>query len=106
LPAIGLNKPKETKVNKVTVKSGPFRVYPGTFIGLNAAQAQPRAHSLRATGDQDVYEVLSIVEFKRGESLSIKTRGLSRAEMDRLDDLNDAPTGAPLRMKKPAKVMA
>ena len=89
-------------MNKVIVKSGPFRVYPGVVIGLDPAQAQPRAHNLRATGDRDVYEVLGIVEFKRGESFLIKTDGLSRAEMDSLG----APADTPVRMKKSAKATA
>jgi hypothetical protein len=72
-----------------------LRVATGAIIGLTEAQAAPRKHCLLATGDKGIYEVISPIEFKRGEKIRIRAEQKAElADLSEAKKLSDKKTAA------------
>jgi hypothetical protein len=78
-------KPAKIKAGQV------FKVPAHHLIGLSPEQVKTRMHNLNPTGTDDVYETKAEVEFKGGEVIGLSPGGLSRAQLDMLEDFEPEP---------------
>lgn len=67
---------------KLTVEGKKLVLGMGALVGLDEAQRKVRAHNLKATPTEGVYEILQPMEFKVGEVIEVDPTGLSRAAME------------------------
>lgn len=86
----------------VTVSAASYKIHQSAIVGLSDAQAAPRSHNLIATGVEGEYEVKNTIELKRGETFSIATESLPRADQEALGLVYEAPAPAAAGPAKPA----
>ncbi len=91
-------------IQKYTVNGAKLSLGIGARVGLDRAQYKDRAHNLRPTETDGVYEALQPIEFKRGEEIRLSLDGLSRADLTALGLEEKAPVvGAKRASAKRAK---
>mgnify|MGYP006995945969 CR=1 FL=1 len=76
----------------------------GLVLGLSDEQAKIRSLQLKKSGKN--YQVLTNVEFKKGEVIDIVTKNLTKATLGQLELAEPQEKAAPLKPSAPTKPAA